>query len=243
MRSLWGKIGFGALGVFLVGMLLVTLAGQAKSAAVSALSSLAEARGVGTAPSKLPFRFDGETVGLIRRLAVERRARGELPKVDLEVELTRDAVRNRLDRCDLIAAGRDDYDFDRGFRCLQPGTPGYVYVGEAHFTPGDFSRQLRVAERLEADLRGGDPFQATAEMGGDVQVTARGDHGELVRVRADSTGAHIRVNDAMGRSILRLLADSNGAVLRIRGKDGRDVVRLDAGDGAFSLSIDTSGVH
>jgi hypothetical protein len=243
MRSLWGKIGFGALGVFLVGMLLVTLAGQAKSAAVSALSSLTEVRGVGTAPSKLPFRFDGETIGLIRRLAVQRQVRGELPNVDLEVELTREAARNRLDRCDLVAAGRDDYDFERGFRCLQPGTPGYVYLGEAHFTPGDFSRQVRVPERLESDLRDGDPFEATAEMGGDVRVTARGDHGELVRVRADSTGANIRVNDAMGRSILRLLADSSGAVLRIRGKDGRDVVRLDAGDGAFSLSIDKAGVH
>jgi hypothetical protein len=243
MKSLWGKIGFGALGVFLVGMLVVTLAGQAKSAAVSALSSLGEFRGTGHAPSRLPFRLNGEAVGLIRRLTVAREARGELPRVDLEVELTREQARSRLDRCDLIAAGRDDYDFERGFRCLRPGTPGYLYIGEAHFSPGEFSRQLRVAERLESELRGGDPFQATAEMGGDVRVTARGADGKLVRVAADSTGANIRINDAMGRSILRLLADSNGALLRIRGKDGRDIVRLDAGGGAFSLSIDTAGVH
>ncbi len=243
MQRMWAKICFGALGVFLVGMLLFTLAGQAKDAAASAVASLVEARGVGTAPVRLAFRLDGESIGLIRRLAMHRPHRGELPNVDLEVELTREAARHRLDRCDLVPADKEARDFDRGFRCLPPGAPGYVYIGEAHFMPGDFSRQLRVAERIEADLRDGDPFQATAEMGGDVRVVARSGDGGLVRVRADSTGASIRVNDAMGRAILKLIADSSGAILRIRGKDGRDMVRMDAGGGAFSLSIDTAGVQ
>ena len=39
MRSLWGKIGLGAIGVFVVGMLLLTVARQAKSAVKSALQT------------------------------------------------------------------------------------------------------------------------------------------------------------------------------------------------------------
>jgi hypothetical protein len=170
-----------------------------------------------------------------------------VPNIQLEVELTREAAMSRLDRCDLAPAGKDEFDFDRGFRCLQPGSAGFIPIGEARFTPGDFSRQLWVAERFEGDLRDGDQFEATADMGGDVRVVARGGggggDGALVRVRADSTGASIRVNDAMGRALLRLLADSTGATLRIRGRDGRDVVRLDAGGGGFALSIDTTGVN
>lgn len=182
MKSLWGRIGFGALAVFLVGMLLVSLVGQAKSAATSALASLEEVRGVGTAPSTVAFGV---------------------------------SVPGRLGICTSA----------RPISCR--GT-----------SAGSFG-----SEQVEAELRDGDPFEATAEMGGDVRVVARGGDGELVRIRADSNGANIRVNDAMGRAILRLLADSSGALLRIRGKDGRDVVRMDAGDGAFSLSIDTSGVQ
>jgi len=242
VNSLWGRIGLGALAVFLVGMLGITLAGQARTAAASALR---EIRGVAPAPVELAFRLDGEPVGWIRRLSLRRPVRGEVPDVDLEVELTREAVMPRLDRCDLTPAGQDQFDFDRGFRCLRPGSPGFIPVGQARFRPGDFSRQLWVAERFEGDLRDGDPFEATADMGGDIRVVARGGggNGALVRVRADSGGASIRVNDAMGRALLRLLADSTGAMLRIRGKDGRDVVRLDAGGGGFALTVDTTGVE
>jgi hypothetical protein len=62
-------------------------------------------------------------------------------------------------------------------------------------------------------------------------------------VQADSNGARIRVNDAMGRALLRLLADSTGASFRVRGKDGRELVRMEAGEGGFTLMVDTNATQ
>jgi len=247
MRSLWTKIGVGALGVFAVGMLLITLAGEAKSAVRSALNeafqNTVQGAALASAPKELPFRLEGADLGLIRRLAITRRTRGDLPDVNLEVGLRDAAAARRLAGCDLVPADGGDFSFEQGFRCARRGSRGMIVVGEALFTPGDFTRPIKVGQRLEADLRGGDPFQATAEMGGDVRVVARDGDGSLVHVQADSGGARIQVNDAMGLAVLRMLADSNGASLRIRGKDGREVVRLEAGGGGFSLTVDTSAAH
>jgi hypothetical protein len=244
MRSLWGKIGIGAVCVFVSGMLLITLVRDAKSAASSALMS---ALGTGVArvaraaaPHDLPFRLAGVQLGSIRRLAIVREGRGEIPEVTLDVELSDARSLADLADCDLVPEGRQDFDFDRGFRCEAAGAGDYLSVGTATFSPGGVTRPVKVPQRLEPELRNGDPFQATAEMGGDVRVTAKGEKGELVQVHAESSGASIKVNDAVGRALVRLLADSNGASLRVRGKHGRDVVRMEAGEGGFSLMVDTS---
>lgn len=244
MRSLWARIGLGAVGVFVVGMLLITVVHDAKSAASSALSSalLSTVQG-GTrasAPHDMPFRLEGEELGVIRRLAIERQAQGSLPDVDLDVTLADATSLDRLDDCDLVPTNRGNLDLDQGFTCETPGVRGFVTVGEATFHPGGLRRPLRIPQRMERDLRSGDPFKATAESGGEVRVEARGKDGGTVRLRADSGGARIKMNDALGRALVRLLADSSGASLRVRGKDGRDVVRMEAGEGGFTLTVDTS---
>jgi hypothetical protein len=160
--------------------------------------------------------------------------------VDLEVNLSDAAFLDRLGDCDLVPVDRGDFDLDQGFTCESPGARGFLTVGEATFHPGGLRRTIRVAQRMERQLRGGDPFKATAESGGQVRVEARGEDGGMVHVRADSNGARINVNDALGRALLRLLADSTGASLRVRGKDGRDIVRMDAGESGFTLTVDTA---
>lgn len=247
MRSLWARIGVGAVGVFVVGMLLITLAREAKSAVKSALNdafrSTVQGAALASAPKQMPFRVDGSELGMIRRLAITRQSRGDVPSVNLEVTLQDASAASQIRRCNLVPASGSDFSFEQGFRCAPRGSRGMLALGEALFTPGDFTRPLLVERSMEASLRDGDPFQATAEMGGDVRVTARDGDGSVVHVQADSAGARINVNDAMGRALLRLLADSNGAALRIRGKGGRDVVRMEAGAGGFSISVDTSAAH
>lgn len=244
MRGLWARIGLGAVGVFVVGMLLLTVARQAKSAVKSTLksafASTLQGAARAAAPSEMPFRLEGEQLGMIRRLAIARHSRGDTPDVNLEVELADAASLKTLAKCDLIPGRDTDFSFEQGFRCASRGAGDLITVGEAVFFPGDLTRPVKVERRMEADLRQGDPFEATAEMGGDLRVVARGSDGALVRVQADSNGARIRVNDAMGRAILRLLADSTGASFRVRSKDGRDVVQMEAGEGGFSLIVDTS---
>jgi hypothetical protein len=191
----------------------------------------------------MPFRLEGQQLGMIRRLAIERPSRGDIPDVNLEVELADAGSLKALARCDLMPEGTSNFSFNRGFRCAPRAVHGLITVGEAVFVPGDLVRPVKVERQLEAELRQGDPFEATAEMGGDVRVVARGHDGAMVQVQADSNGARIRVNDAMGRALLRLLADSTGASFRVRGKDGRDLVRMEAGEGGFTLMVDTNATQ
>jgi hypothetical protein len=228
-------------------MLLLTVAREAKSAVRSALAT-AFARTVtgaarATAQQEIPFRLDGVELGMVHRLALERKARGALPDLNFEVQLSDLTSIKQLARCDLVPAGSSDFSFDEGFRCGGRSESGLVTVGEVVFTPGDLTRPVKLTRSMVADLGDGDPFEATAEMGGDVRVVARGHDGGLLRVQADSHGAQIHVSDAMGRALLRLLADSTGASLRVRGKDGKDVVRMEAGEGGFSLIVDTTAAH
>lgn len=248
MRSLWAKIGFGAAGVFLVGMLLITVAREAKSAATDAVRGVVQSglRQVATAvaPSELPFRLDGSTVGTVRHLTIRRAARGEVPRADLVVDLADARTLGDLARCDLVPEqSHDELNIEKGFVCAGMVHEKLVEVGRVRFEPGGMERPILVTARSLSDLRDGDAFSVDVTPGGETRVEATGDSGGMVRVLANDKGAHIRVNDAMGRALVRLFADSTGAALHIRDEKGREIVTMDASDGHFSLSVDTSGVH
>jgi hypothetical protein len=283
MRSLWTRIGVGALGIFAVGMLLLTLAHNARDSARNALLSwvgaeeasaspapeapeapVAPAVEVAAASSHLAsmsarfaslhagqaraghdfaFRLDGDRIGSIQHLSIRRARRGTLPDVTLLVILKDRDDASRLEDCDLMPVSGDDVAGDKGFTCADDEMTGLTTIGSARIEPVGITRPIRVTERATAEMRDGDPFEVNADAGGQVRVTARGDQGQGVRVLADSSGASIKIDDALGRAIFRLLADSTGASMRIRGKDGRDVVRMEAANGSFSLTVDTTAAH
>jgi hypothetical protein len=278
MRNLWVKIGLGAGGVFVVGMMGLTLARNAKAAAMDAFHSAVErapaaaavaaeaveaaraeaapAAGIerlaalrqmqqvgggGDFAVDIPFRLDGADLGLMTSGSIRRTRTDALPTMSIEVELTDADARAILEDCVLVPVRHRDSDFGGGFRCASSDDAGLVTFGTVRFTPGRFSRPLMITRAQAADLRRGKPFEARANLQGGVHVEANGDRGEMVRVQADERGANIRIHDEHGNDIFRLLADSLGASLRVKGKDGRDIVRLSAGDGQFSLSVDTAG--
>lgn len=245
MRAFWSKIGFGALAIFLVGMMLITLGRQAKNAAAEAITTaLASTSQTASASSDIPFRLDGDLLGTVRHAAIQRQASGTLPDVNLTVDLTDPGAAGALRDCVLVPEHQRNFDFDRGFQCAEGMTGDLVKVGRIYFTPIDLERPIMVAPDVASEMRKGDPFEATADAGGAVRVSATGDGGgEMVRLLADRHGAKIRINDELGRAVLRLFADSTGATLRVKGKDGRDIVKLDAGEGGFSLSVDTAAGH
>jgi hypothetical protein len=247
MRSLWTRIGLGAAGVFVAGMLLLTVVKEAKSAASSALnsavlSSVQKAAKAGAAP-EMPFRLEGVDLGTIQRLVVQRQVQGSLPEVDIDVSLSDAASLDRLEDCDLVPVNRGALNLDHGFTCGDAGAGGLLTVGEATFHPGGLRRPIRVPRRMEHELRDGNAFKAKAESGGDVRVEAQDKNGAMVQVQADSHGASIKLNDALGRALVRMFADSTGASIRVRGKDGRDIVHMEAGQGGFTLIVDTSAAR
>lgn len=221
MQRFWLKIGFGAFGIFLVGMLLVTLGRQAKAAATDAIatavtSQLSASTDIG---KDLPFRLAGAEIGNIERASMHRVASGDIPEVNLVVRLSDPAAARQLEDCVLVPAREEHVDLDRGFRCAEGMTGDLVEIGRVQFEPVGFHRPLMVSRPLSRDLARGKPFTADADLAGGVRVNVSGANGELVR----------------------LFADSTGAVLRVRDERGRDVVRLDAGHGKLSLSVDTTG--
>jgi hypothetical protein len=262
VRSLWLRIGLGAAAVFVLGMMAITLFQDARAAAKSALlnalgagarvtpaaealaahfrptNGMAETRG----PVDMPFRLDGKRLGTIHHLTIRRAEQGAVPDIDLIVTLTDPARSARLADCDLVPMDRDA-NVDRGFTCVDGHPSGLVMVGSVRFQPLGIRRPLWVTETAATGMRQGDPFEATADVGGQVRVTAHDQKGHGVRVEADSGGAFIRVQDGLGRDLVRLLADSLGASLRVRGEDGRELVRMDAGKGGFSLTVDSADAN
>jgi len=67
MRTLWTKIGLGALGVFLVGMLLLTVVEDAKSTMKEALTRVTRPLHVATADlqADIPFVLAGQRRGTV----------------------------------------------------------------------------------------------------------------------------------------------------------------------------------
>jgi hypothetical protein len=244
MKSFWLKIGFGAVAVFLVGMMLLTLGRQAKTAAAEALTTALQSSaftGVSSAASDLPFRLNGERLGTVQRASIHRVQSGALPEVNLTVQLTDHGAARQLHDCVLVPERDEQFDFDRGFSCAEGLKGDLVEVGRIQFLPGNFDRPIMVSRAVARDMSRGEPFEANADLGGAVRINVQGNGGELVRLLADHRGASVKVNDELGRAVLRLFADSTGATIRVKDDKGRNVVSLDAGDGKFSLSVDTTG--
>ena len=244
MRSMWPKIGFGAVGVFLVGMLLLTgfrrsKAAVAQAVAESLVPALHAAASYGTgAQADLPFRLDGHRLGTVTRMQIERTDHNRVMSVKLAVHLDDSANRADLEDCDLMPLDDHDLGFDDGFRCGDLMAPGLVQIGEIRFEPNGFTRPVKVHTAQLEKLSHGDPFKANIDLSHGVQVDARGRNEGSVRVQADSAGAFMRVSDGHGGDLVRISADSTQAFIQIRDKNGKEVFRLRADKSGMSMAAD-----
>jgi len=241
---MWTKIGFGAVGVFLLGMFLITGFRRSKEAVVQAVSAslapalLSAASYATNGHPDLPFRLDGDRLGTVTRMQIERADHNRLMSVKLVVQLDAGADAADVAACDLLPLNESDLDFDRGFRCGGTGVTGLAQIGEVRFEPAGFTRPVKVRRAQLDKLSQGDPFKADIDLTHGVQLDARGRDKGSVRVRADSTGAVMRVSDGHGGDLVRITADSNQAFIQIRDKNGKEVFRLRADKSGMSLAAD-----
>lgn len=163
MRNYWMRIALGAAGIFVVGMIGVSLVGH----------GLGKVRGVvhGSGPISIPlafipFQLNGDKLGTLERVTLEREAPNQVSRVELEVKLSDSLLARGLEGCRLAANMHPDSaehpgvsvnkgPFPQGsFWCAQgDSADGLVEYGEAVFNPGDVTVPLFLPQGLVAELQ------------------------------------------------------------------------------------------
>jgi hypothetical protein len=114
MRSYWLRILFGAIAIFAVGMVGVTLARQG----MGSVRGVVEGSGPITLPvAFIPFKLDGEKIGTIQRIKIFRSAPKQVRSVNVRVRLADSVSSDRLDRCILVAEGFEHVNSETTVLC------------------------------------------------------------------------------------------------------------------------------
>ena len=172
MRSYWLRILLGALAVFAIGRVGVTMIrrGRAKVTEVMA----------GTGPLTIPlpfvpFQLDGNKLGMVEQLVVNRNAPKKVSSVDLQVKLDDSLLVQGLAGCRLAAnlesdsTKPDDVNIhvnrmgEKAFFFCAKGDSGLVPFGTVTLEPGHVSVPLLVPTSLAETLQNGRWGDETAD--------------------------------------------------------------------------------
>lgn len=186
MRNYWLKILLGALGVFAIGMIGVTIV----RSGIAKVNSVVEGEGPITIPLGLiPFDLGGERLGKLDHVTLYRDSPREVSAVELEVNLTDSLLAYGLAGCRLVAnlegdghnqgvnikVGKGNEHKD-AFHCL-PGDSipeNLVDFGIAIFQPGEVKVPLLLPADVVDELQnldfGGDSAAMADSIAGDIQV-------------------------------------------------------------------------
>jgi hypothetical protein len=187
MRNYWMRIALGALAIFVVGMVGVTLVRRS----VGGVRAVAEGTGPITLPVMfVPFKLNGEKLGTVKQVVLHRDAPKRLAAVELRIDVSDSVLARGLEGCRLAANLDDSARHGTGgreagvdpvvsgvFSCLRntDSTPGLQEFGHAVFRPGDVSVPLFLPNDIVEDLKQGhfdsreaggatdDPAEAAAE--------------------------------------------------------------------------------
>jgi hypothetical protein len=237
MRNYWLRIALGAAAIFAVGMIGVTVVRQG----VGRVQGVMEGTGPITIPvAFIPFKLDGQKLGSINKLTLNREAPKRISSVELQIKLGDSMLARGLEGCRLAANLDDEHNprraqmemgpLSRGvFSCLHGSepVPQFQEFGRAVFQPGDVSVPLLLPNDMVDDLKQGD-FAAQDEDSATAAAQARADSiTEAAEARADSIAlaAEQRADSIISRSERRLVDSLRREGLR-RADSARRVVRL-----------------
>jgi hypothetical protein len=175
MRNYWLKIMSGALIVFVVGMLGVTLVRHG----MNQVSDVVRGTGPISLPiAFIPFEMGGTKLGKLDRVVLERTAPKKISSVRVDVNLEDSLVAQGLSQCKLAANfDASDEEHSKGihiktgkghegtFRCLSPSEADSTFVefGQAVLHPGDVSLALFLPRDLVNELQTGNFLSDTSE--------------------------------------------------------------------------------
>jgi hypothetical protein len=212
MRNYWVRIALGAVVIFAVGMIGVSLARQG----VGHVRGVVEGSGPLSIPlAFVPFKLDGEKLGTVSRVVLMRDAPKQISAIELQIKLRDSVIARGLAGCHLTT----NFDDNRGpsgtavdarqftpgvFTCVRAGdsAPGFQEFGRAVFQPGDVSVPLLLPNDMVNDLQHGE-FDESSEdsIGAAAQATADS-ISDAVEARTDSieAAAEMRADSIVARS-------------------------------------------
>jgi hypothetical protein len=164
MRTYWLRIVLGALAVFAVGMIGIHFARRTRDTVTAVVT--------GSGPLSIPlpfvpFELEGNKLGRLERLVVNREAPKKVSSVDLEVKLDDSLLVQGLAGCRLAAnlesdsSKSGDINFrthrleDRAFFFCAKSDSGLVEFGTVKLAPGDVTVPLLVPVSLAEQMRAG----------------------------------------------------------------------------------------
>ena len=229
MRNYWLKILLGALGVFAIGMIGVSLVRGGHAY----VHRVVEGDGQITIPLGLiPFVLAGERLGNLDHVTLHRESPSHVSSVELEVDLSDSLLAQGLSGCRLAANFEGDStdhgvnirvnrDHHGAFRCVPEDStpPDLLEYGVAIFQPGDVEVPLLLPADVVTELKTLDFADDSARMTGS-------DSSRQIRVpNADSIRADVarqlKLADS-ARSSARRFADSIRAEARKRMAEAAD---------------------
>lgn len=208
MNRYWIRIVGTSLGIFVIGMVLVS----AGRRGVSKVRQFAENQIVTLPAEAAPFRVDGRRLGTIHQVRFAPAGASGIPRVNLTVAVDSAADVSALMDCVLIAQNAEQLRSESGLRCASSGeesSSNLVEMGAVTFKPG--------GEVLQIFAPSHDPVSHAS-------LSSRAS----VNLQADSVGAFMTIRDKNGRAVFQLNADSSGAFLLVRDSNGKDVLRFHA---------------
>jgi hypothetical protein len=184
---------------------------------LSRLGALQNLSGVVRSKVRPPdFVLDGRKVGSLVRFQGSRATPDARADLSVVVQMVPGI---RATPCDIVPVEPDNFDLQKGFRCVVTGEPGLEKVGAVRFQPDGGTRAILASKATAAELAKGEPFAIDADLTGPMQLTVNGEDGERVQLKSDSQNTALVVHDGAGNAVVRMQAGKNG----------------------FSITVDTTG--
>jgi hypothetical protein len=210
MRNYWLRIALGALAIFTVGMIGISLGRQG----VGRVRGVVQGSGPVTIPlAFVPFILDGSKLGSVDKVVLFRDAPKRISAVEIQIKLKDSLLAGGLEGCRLAAnLDKDSHEggvhvradqFSRGvFSCLtgKDSAAHFREFGRAFLHPGGVSVPLLLPSDIVDDLKKGD-FHSDQDSTGTAE--ARADSIQAaVEAKADSiaTAAEQHADSIMART-------------------------------------------
>lgn len=208
MREYWIRIVLGALAIFIVGMVGITLVRRG----VDNVREVAQGTGPITLPvAFVPFRLDGERIGTVRRIRIHRQAPNQVKSINIRVRLTDSVGPGRLQPCILVAEGFEQLNDQTTIRCASPADTAnqdLARIGEIELSPSEESFDLwmpraAIRELTDSDSLFGDSGPLSPEEEAKLDSIV-----EAAQLEADSVMRLHRGAIDSARRAARQMADS-----------------------------------